>query len=205
MLPNRRAGTALCCHDDRPSTLPLPCTCISASKGRPLWLGPQAAGLSAPHPWGLGRCPEPWNMHVPYTQGDRICKPLGRSMKNSWGSMFTAGMPAQPTVRYPALSHRFLLNSPEGCFPGCSVVRTPSFHCRGLGSFLGRVSLQSFLSGGTSIPMQALSCPAVQPGLRGRVRWHRLHHLNLTGQFPSQGAGGWRVRAHSGQSLKRVS
>lgn len=86
-----------------------------------------------------------------YTQGDGICKPPGRSMKNSWGSMFTVGMRAQSAVPYPALSHWLLLNSPKGCFPGCSVVRTPSFHCRGLGSFLGRVSLQPFLSGGTRV------------------------------------------------------
>ena len=47
--------------------------------------------------------------------------------------------------------------------------------------------------GKKSIPMRALTCPAVQPGLRSRVGGHHLHHLNLTGQFPSQGAWGQRV------------
>lgn len=50
-----------------------------------------------------------------------------------------------------------------------------------------------FVWGRESIPLGALSCPAVQPGLRRGVGGHHLHHLNLTGQFPSQGARGQRV------------
>lgn len=55
----------------------------------------------------------------------------------------------------------------------------------------GRRLPPALLSGGTRVsPLWALSCPAVQPGLRRDCGRHpSLHHLSLTGQFRLRGWG----------------